>query len=240
MPSPRNTSGLRGDRDREIIEHVARHRLSTPTVLYELFFRADGVETNAVTKVTSRLTERDFLRRHPLYESYSYFTLGKRGAKTAGLNTKRIGGPLGPQALYRDLGMLHFCALRPTERTKLTVREINAAVNGYPELRHRGLKNDSYYVESNDADGQRLGLVWVDGGGPVDHVLRKIQYEFIAPRMLLPGLRRRIEESRFVLAIVTYQEDKKQELLAGIKHLRTPVLFRVEAVEELFPLVLRR
>ncbi len=237
MSQPRNTSGLPGDRGYEIIEHVARYRLSTPPVLYALFFRDDQCQENAVTKATSRLVERDFLRRHPLYQSYAYYTLGKRGAKTANLNAKRIGGPLGSQALHRELGMLHFCARRPAQRTKLTVREINAKVDGYPELRHRGLKNDSYYIETNETGAQRLGLVWVDGGGPVDYILRKIQHEMIAPRMALPGLHERIEQDRFVLAIVTYLEDKQQQLLAAIKTLRTHVQFRVEVVPELLPLL---
>lgn len=240
MPRPRNTPGLPGNRGCEIVNHVARYRLSTPSVLYELFFRDDLCQENAVTQVTSRLVEQDYLRRHPLYQSYSYFTLGKRGAKAAGVKPKRVGGPFGSQACYCHLGMLHFCARRPAERERLTKSDIDAEVGGYPELRHRGLDNRSYFTEEHATHGKRLGLMWVDGGGPAEHIRRKIQQDLIAPRLVLPGLRERIEQDRFVLAIVTYLEDKQQQILAAVKSLRTQVLFRVEVVPELLPLLPRR
>lgn len=118
--------------------------------------------------------------------------------------------------------------------------DIEAKVGGYPELRHPRLDNRSYYIEKFADDGKRLGLMWVDGGGPVDHILRKIQHDLIAPRMVLPGLRERIEQDRFVLAIITYLDEKQQQILAAVESLRTQVLFRVEVVPELFPLLPRR
>lgn len=250
MPRPRNTPDLRGDRDRDILEHVARYRLSTPEILYSLFFEADLVAPNAVTKVTSRLVERDFLRRFDLYDSHHYFTLGKRGAKAVGVKPKRVGAGIGKQALHKELGVLYFChcphRLREQrERQKLDPtyvfitwsRLIQTEIDAdYPELNHRDNDRSCYYVDSSQ-HGEMPGLIWVDGGGDVEHVLRKVQHHLIAPRIELPGLRERIGQGRFVISIATYLEEKRQQIQAAIPTLRTTIPFRVVAVPEIFPLL---
>jgi len=235
MPRPYNTPDLRGDRDRDILEHVARYRLTTPSILFKRFFEVDGVDDNAVTKVTSRLVERDFFRKFDLYASYKYFTLGKRGAKSVGINAKRVGAPLGREALYREFGTLHFCQLAPERRERLTIADIH---RDYPELKHRG-DNDHYYTEQGETD-ETLGYVWIDGGGDAAHVIRKVEQDLIGPRLAVPGLRQRMEQGHFILAIVTYLEDKKQQIAAAIHHhgaFQAPVRFRVEVVPELLPLI---
>lgn len=253
MPRPRNTPDLRGDRDRDILEHIARYRLSTPEILFNLFFEDDVVAPNAVTKVTSRLVERDFLRRFDLYNSHHYFTLGKRGAKAIGVKPKRVGAGLGKQALYKELGVLYFCACpqrrrKEREKQKLDpayvpntwVRLIQSEIDAeYPELHHRDNDRSCYYHDSSQ-HGEIPGLIWVDGGGDVEHVLRKVQQDLIAPRLELPGLRERIREGRFVVSIVTYLEEKRRQIAAAVPTLRTAVRFRVVTVPEIFQLQFAR
>ena len=253
MPQPRNTPDLRGERDRDILEHVSRYRLSTPEILFSLFFEADAVAPNAVTKVTSRLVERDFLRRFDLYDSHHYFTLGKRGAKAVGVNLKRVGAALGKQTLYKELGVLYLCNCPRAERERLARQQVDPTYvpttwerlvqseihADYPELYHRGNDRSCYCLDSSKR-GEVPGLIWVDGGGDVDHVLRKVQQDLIAPRLELPGLRERIEQGRFVVSVVTYLDEKRRQLIAAIPTLRTPVNFRVVVVPEIFPLLLQR
>lgn len=236
MPRPRNTPDLlRGDRNRDILEHVARYRLTTPPVLFNLFFEATLADDNAVTKVTSRLVERDFLRKFNLHGSYKYFTLGKRGAKTVGVKPKLVGKPLGSQALFRDYGTLRFCSARPTERELLKFSEINAR---YPELKHRKLDFKHYYLDQSGAEAE-LGYIWIDGGGDEAHIARKMQQDIIAPRLQVPGLREHIQQGRFTFAIVTLSDEKKLQILDALDQLRfvDPIIFRVEVVPELLPLL---
>src|SRR5262245_60806711 len=98
MPRHPTRSPLLQERDQEILDHVMRYRLTTPEVLHRLFF--SDSERNAVTKVTSRLCQNEFLQSHVLYASHTYFTLAPQGAKLTGLARKKI-GPLGPQSLFR-------------------------------------------------------------------------------------------------------------------------------------------
>jgi len=243
MPRPRNTPDLRGDRDRDILEHVARYRLTTPSVLFQLFFAADLVDDNAVTKVTSRLVDRDYLRKFDLYGSYKYFTLGKRGAKSVGAKPKIFGAPLGRHALYREFATLRFCCPgddqptgRPIQRERLTLAEI---VRSYPELHHSRLDRNHYFLEQSD-DGERLGYLWIDGGGDDAHIVRKIQQDIITPRLAIPILRERLLQGDFVLAIVTYLDDKKRQIIDAIRrqpHLQAPVKLRVEVIPDLLPLL---
>jgi hypothetical protein len=70
------------DRDYEILEHLMTYRVTTREVLHRQFF-ADS-ELNAVSKVTTRLTENGYLARHEFLANSVYFTLGLRGAKLFG------------------------------------------------------------------------------------------------------------------------------------------------------------
>jgi hypothetical protein len=96
------------DRDLEILEHVMRYRMTTPEILHRNFF--SDSERNAVTKVTSRLSEHQFLQDYPLFGGQTYFSLGTRGAQVMGLSRRKV-GPLGPQALFIEYGTLAFCCL---------------------------------------------------------------------------------------------------------------------------------
>jgi hypothetical protein len=220
------------ERDEEILRHVRRYRLSTPDVLHRLFF--DDSQINAVTKVTTRLTELEFLQNHHLFGTNRYFTLGRRGARAMGLAQKNI-GPLGPLALYRDFGALGFFCAENTQREKLTVSEL-ARDPQFAPLLARKIDNSHYYWD--DAEDQtRLGYLWVEGGGPIEHIVRKVQQHIIAPRKSVPVLASYIQTGGFVVAIVTCTETKRRQIADALKQVTTPAFFRIEVVPDLIHLL---
>lgn len=192
------------DRDYSILEHFMRYRVSTREILHRLFF-ADS-EPNAVTKVTSRLVETNYLARYPLVATQSYYTLGFQGAKVFGLPVKRL-GPLGPQALYTQLGILSYCHAPHSSRHRLRVADLQEK---HPGLLLKGLDSSQYAVDSTTTPSVMF-YIRVDGGGPADHVIRKLR-EDLKPRQQIPLCQALIEKNRFGLAVVTFSDAKKQQI----------------------------
>jgi len=207
-----------------------RYRLTTPEVLHRLFF--SDVDRNAVTKVTSRLCDRELLLSHQLYASFTYFTLGRHGARITGLAGKKV-GPLGPKTLYREYGTLVFCCMADPPREKFRVRDIAAK---HPELLARRIDSSHYYTDC-EKDTRRLGYIWVEGGGPTDHIVRTVGTDIIDRRRSIPLLRENIDNQRFVVAVVTCSEDKRTEIAAAFRKIITPYFVRIEAVPELIHLL---
>lgn len=230
MPRRPRHHPLLQDRDYEILEHVDRYRLSTPEILHQLFF--DDSDRNAVTKVTSRLCADEFLQSHRLYGSNKYFTLGGAGAKRCRLAAKRVGA-IGPQALYRDFGVLHYCCRADVPRQKLRFSEVQEK---YPQAIAAGLDSSHYYIDLHDGIS-RLAYIWVEGAGTVAHITHKIKQDIIDSRRYVPALRNLIDEGRFAVAVVTFNDDKRLAILDGLRQIPTTVAFRVEVVPELTQLI---
>jgi hypothetical protein len=229
LESTHNVQG--GERDLLILDHVMRYRLTTPEVLHRLFFFEDA-DRNAVTKVTSRLCDREMLLSHQLYASFTYFTLGRHGARLTGLAAKKV-RPLGPQALYREYGTLVFCCLANPPREKFRVSDVAAK---FPQILARNIDSSHYYTDC-EGKTERLGYIWVEGGGPLDHIVRTVRQDIIERRRDIPLLRQNIDSGRFVVAVVTCNADKRNEIAAALRNIATPVFFRVEAVPELIHLL---
>ena len=161
-------------------------------------------------------------------DAHVYFALGKNGARIMGMPQARV-KPLGQQAKYREFGTLMFCMRAREQRRRLRVSELHQLI---PELAKSRLDAAHYYI---DYDGQlrRLGYIWVEAGGPVDHIVRSVMKDIIEPRAQIPQLQGQMSLGKFIVAIVTMHENKCAEITASLAKLRTPVLFRVEAVPEL-------
>ena len=208
-----------------------RYRMTTPEVLHQHFF--DDSLPNAVTKVTSRLTSHGFLLSHPLFATQTYFGLGPNGAKVMGLSPRKV-GPLGPQSLLTEFGILSFCCRGPIQRERLRVCELSEY---NPALLARGLDSSHYYLDT-DQNTTRFGLIRVDGGGDVAHIVRRVRQD-IEHREQVPAFRQLILDDRFLVAIVTLSNEKRSALEQELQKLSTPVSFRVEVVPELRPLLVR-
>lgn len=193
MKNRRRSQPLISLRNRQLLEHVARYRLSTLDVLQKLFF-VDRTR-NAVTQVTSRLCRAGLLQRHPLVHPRCYWTLGPQSWHTLGL--RALPQPLGPQSLPLDYAVLAYATLAAVPHRRLTA----------PELRQEyswltgALRLAPYCVDESRL-ARVLELVRVDLGGKPDHVARKCSAD-VATRNKLPEFSRLLSDQRFRLVVIT-------------------------------------
>lgn len=194
---------LRG-RDRAIIEHVARYRITVREVVQKLFFPDSDV--NAATKVLGRLTHAEILRRHQLTGPRVYWTLSPELAELRGERAKR-GRALGYNDLVRHYGVLSFCHEGRIQREIMTHREFKER---FPDHYDPTLLGTPYYVE--EVEGQRLlGLVLVSDQEDIVRLVRKCR-GLIARRLENPGFRKTIHAGRLAIAVVTAFPEKKARL----------------------------
>ncbi len=181
-------------RNRQIIEHVIRYRLSTNGVIRGLFF-SDQLP-NAVSKITARLCDRGYLNKFPLVHPRSYFLPGPRVVQEFGIPVART-RPLGPQSLPTEYGVLAYATHGRHLLKRLTADEVRG---GYPAFAKAWL--DTPHCLNESARQPVLELIRVDLGGTADHVARKCKTD-LAGRMAVVECRRLIETHRYRFVIVT-------------------------------------
>jgi hypothetical protein len=210
------------DRDWEILEHLMTYRVTTRDVLHRQFF--SDSEVNAVSKVTTRLVENEYLARHEFLANAVYFTLGLRGAKEFGAPARCALEP-GPQTLFTQMGILGYCFGEKSHRSRLRVSTIQEK---HPALLKKGAEASQYVVDASTTPSM-LTFVRVDGGGSNDHVLRKIDAD-IQCRLEIPLCASLMETGRFQIACVTFTEEKQKHLERKIAGQNFPCAVSVEVV----------
>jgi hypothetical protein len=199
-------------RDRQIVEHVARYRLTTVEVLRRIVIR--GLSANAVSKIANRLCDSGLLQKFTLLHPTRYYLLGELGAKSLGIGTHRT-IPLGPQSLPMEYAVLAYSALSKQPRKRLTSSEVRTLCPWLPAA----------LVESPhclDEQQQILELVRIDLGGPADHVARKCAADV--------NDRRRIREfdpfitgGHFRLVVVTATKEKSASIRQALDRHDWPI-----------------
>ena len=111
-------------RDRQILEHVARHHLSLHKIVHWRFFRGQG--HTAAIKVISRLCRAGYLQRVRILRRQFGFVLTPFAAKLLGVSTKGSNFP-GPQSLPIDVALLLYAASAQSSRLRLTRSELRSA-----------------------------------------------------------------------------------------------------------------
>ena len=215
--------------NRQILEHVLRYRITTNSVLHQLFFAEQ--QLNAVTKVTARMCRSKLLSKYPLYHPRSYFTLGPVAVQQLGASPHRT-LPLGPQALPTDYAVLAYSTLGPTKRQRLTPDELRQQC---PWLLEPML--DFPHCLDTTGDSPVLELLRVDLGGPPDHVARKCDADIQVRRPLRP-LEQLIRQKQFRLVIVTGASHKAAAIRAALdQHIWPDALqIRLAVVSDLLSL----
>ena len=220
------------DRDYEILDHLARYRLTTRDVLHQLFF--DDSEPNAVTKVTSRLTLHGFLNKYELAPGRNYFVMGPESARIMGVSPKKC-KPIGPQSLPKEYATLIFCCLQEPKRERLKVGELSQK---FPDLLARKIDNSHYYLDRAEDEAVRLAFLRVDQGGTPDHIARKCEKD-IQDRSRIVSFRELVETDRFMITIITAHEEKAATIRETLRRRSWPVRFRVAVVADLAFLITR-
>ena len=213
------TVSLLSERDREILEHVCRYRLTTRTALQRLYFSESHV--NAVSKVTTRLCRHGFLGRYPLYARNYYFVLGSRAVKLLGLPRSRTES-LGTQALPREYATLLYCSQSALTKERLTSDEFSVHFSGY---QLDGIENSHYVVEQDGAE-RRLSFLRVDYHGAADHVARKCKSDADI-RLRSPKFSELIQSGRFMIVVATGGQEKSLAIRQALSKTTWPMGFRI-------------
>lgn len=175
MPQPQNNSRVNNSvRDRLVLDHVARYRLTTIAALRRT--PLSGLSRGAVSKIVSRLCGGEYLRSYPLSHPARYFVLGSEGIRALGLSSHRC-RPLGPQALPMEFAAQAYATLGKRLRLRLLPIEVQARCPWLPDKLAAAIH---CYDEHEDV----LELLRIDLGGPPDHVARKCMADINARRRL--------------------------------------------------------
>lgn len=199
------------ERDRAILDHVRRFRISTPEVIHRLYF--SDKTSNAVTKVTTRLREEGNLVSYPLFEKHIYFVLGPK----ADPGNERAGTAYGTLGLVRAYGTLAFCCLGEEMHDRLDneewedVRRMLGLSPGFAYL--------DYFMEQQGSDA-RLNWIRVDHGADrrrLVQICRRKVYDW----MHADGFDELVKAGRFGVTLVTAEARKQASLNAAFE--REPI-----------------
>ncbi len=181
-------------RDRSILEHLARHRITTSQVLRLVLF--SHLSVNAVIKVVGRLCRSGLLQRVPLLHRHCYYVLTASAARALGVSHKRT-GPLGVQALPTEFAALHFACLSGAPRLRLTPAELKSA---YPWMESAWIRA-AHCLDRSRPESECLELLRVVQGSGPDHVARKCQAD-IRRRQGSASFLHLVQQQRFRLVVI--------------------------------------
>ncbi len=217
-------------RDRDILDHVGRFRMTTNEVLHRVFFA--GQQPNAVTKVTARLCANKYLKKFPLIYPQGYFRLGERGAATLGLHESRT-LPLGVQSLPTEYGVLCYATLRSEPLKRMTAEEVQQR---FPFLDRAWC--DVPYLLREEQPQSVVELVRVDLGGTADHVARKV-FDDVMTRIQAAEFRQLVRARLFRCVVITTTTEKAAAIQASLNPFRWPegLAMHLAAVPDLLPLI---
>lgn len=203
-------------RDLRILEHTIRYRLSIQDFLHRLFF--PDTQPNAVTKVTSRLTEAGWLARHELPRGRTYFVPGGRTAETFG-SSARGARPFSEQTLPAAYGVLAYCV--GSGNVRLTEQDFTTHL---PQLAVKGVVHNPHVIDKT-SERHRLALLLVDRDNPPERLLIKTA-RAIQKRFQLAPYEELILRDQFSVTIITATHEKQaavQRLLARRDDRTVPV-----------------
>ena len=222
-------SNKQRERDAQIVEHVARCRLSTCAVLRRGVLA--GVSRNAASKILNRLCRAGRLRKFPLIHPTPYYVLGEAGAKSLGLSLQRA-LPLGPQSLPLEYAVLIYAGCGRPPRTRLTRREVRQLCAWLPPTLAAA-------PHCRDVHGV-LELVRVDLGGPAAHVARKCAAD-VNQRRSFREFTELAAAGRFRLVVITATKEKAAALRQSLDQHDWPTGLRIHfsVVPDLLSLTVR-
>ena len=214
------------DRDRLILEHVARYRLTTLEAIQRVVLR--GLSRNAVNKIANRLCDVGLLGKHTLLYPMNYFVLGELAVRSLGIGMHRA-KPLGSQSLPQEFAMLAFATLGAHQHLRLNAAEVKRRCPWLP----LSLAMAPHCIDQADV----LELVRVDLGGPADHVARKCAVD-LTERCRIPEFVALVAARQFRLVVITSTTDKVTAIQRALNHHQWPsgLLVHFSVVRQLLSL----
>lgn len=216
----------------QLLQHIARYRMSTPDVLATQPFFADG-GMNAVKNVTRRLLKGRFIGSASLYGRLRYYHLTAKSAAILGLH-ERAGQWLTEDAKIRAYSCLRFCCDVREPRKKLTAEEFRTS---FASLTRSG-ERLNYFISTANGKSQ-LGYMRTDyspHGGRWDRIIAKCQKD-VEKRCDNPEFRQLIDAGLFLMAVLTALPQKAERLNSEFQKRELPCCIRAYAVPGLLDLI---
>ena len=198
------------DRDRQILDHVARYRLTTLEAIRRVVLR--GLSRNAVSKIANRLCDVGMLRKHTLLYPMNYFVLGELAVRSLGIGIHRA-KPLGPQSLPQEFALLAFATLGAHQHLRLNAAEVKRRCSWLP----LSLAMAPHCIDQTDV----LELARVDLGGPADHVARKCAAD-LTERCRISEFLSVVAARQFRLVVITSTTEKVAAIQRALNHHQWP------------------
>lgn len=232
MTRPRsNIVGKLSARDRLVLDHVDRYRLTTIAALRHAPLR--GLTRGAVSKIVVRLCDRQFLQSFPLSHPSRYFVLGTEGIRALGKSRHRS-QPLGPQSLPMEFAALAYATLGNRLRRRLHPPEVTSRCPWLPSQLAAA-------IHCLDEQEDVLELLRVDLGGPPDHVARKCVADINTRRRFseFPTLAR---AGKFRLVVITCTSAKAAALRQSLNRHDWPqdIPVHFSIISDLLSLIARK
>ncbi len=195
-----------GDRDRLILEHVARYRLTTITAIQRVVL--PGISRTAADKITNRLVRAGLLQKHHLLYPMKYIMLSEVSVRNLGLGAHRA-RPLGSQSLPQDFALLAFATLGPQQHLRLNAAEVKKRCPWLP----LALTIAPHCIDQANV----LELVRVDLGGSADHVARKCAAD-LTERSRIREFLSVVAAGQFRLVVITSTQGKVEAIQRALNH----------------------
>jgi hypothetical protein len=213
------------DRDRAVLEHLRRYRLTTVKILQALFCEGS---VDAVKKLLQRLQE--YITSEPLYGRTVYYRLTAAGARLVGA-PEEVARPIRPQALTKAFGILSFCCNGSTVRERLTRVEF---VEDFKDLATVLVQSEYYLDYYLDADGDsvRLGQIVVDYGGDYQRLISKCR-SIVREGLETPVFRDIVADDLFAISIVVAEVEKAKVMEEYLQTRPMKAWITVEVIPEL-------
>jgi hypothetical protein len=219
-------------RDREILQFIARYRIGTIELLQKQCFQPRATAEN-VGRVLQRLERRGLVRRIDFPGGYSYFAPTRRTLQLLGTGP-RTPRPLTEQTLPIALSVATYCVMQGIRR--MTCEEFKGL---YPELWQPGMASSNYVLI--DVDGKlRLEMLLVDRGSAAHRINARVR-RVIAQRKGLPKFHALMKAGRFHVTVLTGTQEQAQKIDRRVDRRRfSPVQVRTFVIDELAELMMRR
>ena len=219
------------ERDKSIVQHTARYRLTTNRLLHEHFFCNKSL--NATAKVTSRLCHEGWLASFTLIYPERYFVPGPRAIQHLGLPEKWQ-EPLGPQSLPTEYAVVIYVTRWMTPQ-RMTPEELMEYFPWYPRQLAR-----APHCHWPTPDSAGVDLIRVDLGGTADHVARKCFLD-IEKRAAAREFADCVRHHKFRLLVLTTSSDKGTAIKRAMQNHIWPdkLAIHISIVTEILPLLSR-
>lgn len=193
----------------QILRLLEQRRLVTPRILQEWFAKTP----NQIKAELRRLRRDELIDSHPFVGKQVYYRLTDSACRKANVS-RRLSGPLGPQALRRDFGLLHFAAACQPPRRFVNEPQWRKLAQRLGEKNANKPPSRQLYLDYEPTRSEKpflIGLALVDGRTEPASLLRK-PAAFVSQYRDDALLRKLITAEDFLFAFITESQGKAESL----------------------------